>query len=126
MFENIGGTIKAMAKVFWWIGTITIVGILLIWPFAFVLYGFGELVEKTCDIERNTGMIMKPEELKKARKRSEAEAKKAEEEQKHRIKLAEEENLRLIYCPDCDEELAFDKNLTDVECPYCGCNIQIK
>ena len=46
MFENIGNTIKIMAKVFWWIGTITIVGILMIWPMAFVLYGFGELVEK--------------------------------------------------------------------------------
>ena len=46
MFKNIGNTIKVMAKVFWWIGTITIVGVLMIWPMAFVLYGFGELVEK--------------------------------------------------------------------------------
>lgn len=46
MFYNIGKTIKIMAKVFWWIGTITIVGILFIWPSAFILYGFGELIEK--------------------------------------------------------------------------------
>ena len=69
MFENIGGTIKAMAKVFWWIGTITIVGILLIWPFAFVLYGFGELVEKNCWMARNTykSGINLPDQARKER-----------------------------------------------------------
>ena len=36
MFKNIGHTIKVMAKVFWWIGTITIVGSLTIWPIALV------------------------------------------------------------------------------------------
>ena len=49
MFTNISKTIKIMAKVFWWIGTITIAGILLIWPVAFILYGFGELIEKQCE-----------------------------------------------------------------------------
>ena len=52
MFKNIGNTIKVMAKVFWWIGTVTIVGILMIWPMAFILYGFGELVEKQTEIAK--------------------------------------------------------------------------
>ena len=52
MFENIGNTIKVMAKVFWWIGTVTIVGILIVWPSTFILYGFGELIEKQTQIAR--------------------------------------------------------------------------
>ena len=47
MFENIGRTIKVMAKVFWWVGTITIVGIMVFWPTSWLLYGFGELVENS-------------------------------------------------------------------------------
>ena len=59
MFGNIGKTIKVMAKVFFWLGTITIVGVLAIWPFAFVLYGFGELVEKQTQIAKKMGDVSK-------------------------------------------------------------------
>ena len=45
MFTNIGRTIKVTAKVFWWLYTITIVGILF-WWIPFLMYGFGELIEK--------------------------------------------------------------------------------
>ena len=45
MFANIEKTIKIIAKVIWWFGTITIVGILTFWPVAFILYGFAELIE---------------------------------------------------------------------------------
>ena len=64
MFDNIGGKIKTVAKVFCWIGIIAsimlgvmlpftaevvfaiiIVGCLGSWVGSFVLYGFGELIE---------------------------------------------------------------------------------
>lgn len=69
MFSNIGGKIKATAKVSCWIlivlfviagialmasravlpGLITMVaGALLAWVGSFVLYGFGEMVENSC------------------------------------------------------------------------------
>ncbi|MBR3966447.1 MAG: SHOCT domain-containing protein [Clostridia bacterium] len=57
MFNNIGRTIKILAKIIWWIGTITIVGIILFWPTAFVCYGFGELIEKACEIADNTRSV---------------------------------------------------------------------
>ena len=77
MFTNIGKKIKALAQVIFWItvigavvGGIVImvldedliaiglavgaVGFLLAWISAMFLYGFGELIDKVCDIERNT------------------------------------------------------------------------
>lgn len=69
MFSNIGGKIKATAKVSCWIlivlfviagivlmvsravlaGLITMVaGVLSAWVGSFVLYGFGEMVENSC------------------------------------------------------------------------------
>ena len=60
MFANIDKTIKVLAKIIWWIGTITIIGIITIWPVAFILYGFGDLIErekiiaKSVQINQNT------------------------------------------------------------------------
>lgn len=74
MFENIGGKIKTLAKVLFWIEAIAaiIVGFALIgdtnglsllyalaggfvaWVSSWFLYGFGEIIDKLCAIERNT------------------------------------------------------------------------
>lgn len=77
MYDNIGKKIKGLAKalfiieaiaaviagiVFWsideeffFIGLLVIVGgALLAWISSWFLYGFGELIDKTCDIARNT------------------------------------------------------------------------
>lgn len=83
MFSNIGGKIKATAKVSCWIlivlfsimgiiqmatnavlaGFITIVaGALSAWVGSFVLYGFGELVENSCI---QTNLIIKQDMEKK-------------------------------------------------------------
>lgn len=68
MFDNIGGKIKATAKVFCWIAIIAsliggicmlfinavaglvfiVMGPLSAWIGSFVIYGFGELVENSC------------------------------------------------------------------------------
>ncbi|MCR5352679.1 MAG: hypothetical protein K6D98_00045, partial [Clostridiales bacterium] len=93
MFNNIGGKIKALAKVLCWIGIaifvifafimfinsfnnlrstgefyfiigliFLIVGPILAWVSSFLLYGFGELIETNCEIERNTRNIGKYQE----------------------------------------------------------------
>ena len=74
MFDNIGGKIKGLAKVLFWLEAIAavivgfvlvegteglsllfaIAGVLVAWISAWFLYGFGEIIEKLCDIERNT------------------------------------------------------------------------
>lgn len=77
MYDNIGGKIKGLAKAIFIIETIAavitgivpmmieeefmpfcflvmIVGPIVAWVSSWLLYGFGELIEKACDIERNT------------------------------------------------------------------------
>lgn len=83
MFDNIGKKIKSLASVLCWVGIIAyvilaiimfaiaadaydeelyitlgviflFVGPLMSWVSSFFMYGFGELIDKACDIERNT------------------------------------------------------------------------
>lgn len=77
MYDNISGKIKILAKVEFIVGSILSViagialmfqseslfllslleiaaGVLLAWVASWFIYGFGELIEKTCDIARNT------------------------------------------------------------------------
>ena len=77
MFNNIGKKIKGLAKTIFTIETVLailggliccslyesliLVGLLIMvvvpllaWIGSLLLYGFGELIDKTCDIERNT------------------------------------------------------------------------
>ena len=77
MYDDIGGKIKGLAKATFIIGAIAaviigimfmalddeligigllimILGPIVAWVSTWFLYGFGELIEKTCDIARNT------------------------------------------------------------------------
>ena len=147
MYDNIGGKIKGLAKATFiveaiaaiivgivlgveteesWCALIIFCGPIVAWVSSWLLYGFGEIIDTLCDIEHNTGIIMKPSELKKARDRHEAETKKVEAAKQELQKQVEEENSVIIECPECEEELFFDKDLSHAECPYCGCNIKIK
>ena len=77
MYDNIGGKIKGLAKAtfiveaiaavitgislmvadddFLLIGFLVMVaGPIVAWISSWLIYGFGELIDKTCDIERNT------------------------------------------------------------------------
>lgn len=77
MYDNIGGKLKGLAKIafiiesiagFFWGIALSVedddmipLGIALVilvpvvaYAMSLVLYGFGELIDKTCDIERNT------------------------------------------------------------------------
>ena len=88
MFDNIGGKIKGLAKVICWVGIIAsivtgfamsvtnenILPLLLIgglgsvmsWVSSFFMYGFGELIDKACEIARNTsnGQIKSESQIK--------------------------------------------------------------
>lgn len=77
MYDNIGGKIKGLAKATFIVEAIAavitgialmasdedmipvgllvmVVGPIVTWVSSWLLYGFGELVDKACDIERNT------------------------------------------------------------------------
>ena len=74
MYDNIGAKIKVLAQVIAWIGIagsvitgfviiiesagvgigILIVGSLMSWISSWFMYGFGELIEKTTEIAKNT------------------------------------------------------------------------
>ena len=82
MFDNIGKKIKSLASILCWVGIIAyviaaiimiaigvdeyedgltafgvillFVGPLMSWISSFFMYGFGELIDKACDIEKNT------------------------------------------------------------------------
>ena len=77
MFNNISGQIKGLAKVLFWLEVIAavitgialmaidedlilfgllalILGPVVAWVSSCLLYGFGEIIDKLCDIERNT------------------------------------------------------------------------
>ena len=79
MYDNIGGKIKSCAMWFFLLGAVIalitgvaimiaaentgaifigllvmIVGPIVAWVSSWLLYGFGELIDKACDIERNT------------------------------------------------------------------------
>lgn len=46
IFNNISKALKITAKVFWWIGTVTVIGALAFWPLSFIMYGIGETIDK--------------------------------------------------------------------------------
>ncbi len=74
MFKEIGMKIKNLAEGLFWIGTImaglfglvfiedteglsllyAIIAVIVFWISSWFLYGFGEMIDKLCDIERNT------------------------------------------------------------------------
>ena len=77
MYDNIGGKIKGLAKAIFIIGAVVsfiagialmlvndnlifvgvliwFLGIIVAWVSSWVIYGFGEIIDKVSDIERNT------------------------------------------------------------------------
>ena len=97
------------------------------WITSLLIYGFGELIEKTVQIERNTNSKSSAAGQDKKNNKNKAEAKKATESKREDIQENDpEENCICIECPECGEELFFEKKMTDAECPYCGAKIKIK
>lgn len=81
MFKNIGKKIKGLAKVLFWLlaicsvviglyllddtdgisAAIGVGGVLVAWIGSWFLYGFGEIIDKLCEIERYTRIEKQPE-----------------------------------------------------------------
>ncbi|MBO5041954.1 MAG: hypothetical protein J6D87_03220 [Clostridia bacterium] len=143
-YDDVGGKIKNLAKSSFWVEAIcTIVagfiiladngfkdgwwGILIIiggplvaWVASWILYGFGEIVDKLCTIEKNTSMIYKPTELNDAREKYESKIrqKKEIEEKKVDIQKRKEAEVKKL------KSLVGTSNAQSVKmCPYCGENV---
>ena len=118
MFNNIGRTIKIFAKILFWFGTITIIGIVAIWPTAFLIYGFGELIERTQEIAKNTGKNAPKQEMRKPATKN---TKTAEDKDIEALPIDnsyfDPENIaKENECPMCFHKIT----PADKECAYCG------
>lgn len=144
MYDDIGMKIKGLAKIMFYLESIlimiialpiayeadalllgiiiVIIGMILAWISTFLLYGFGELIDKACDIERNTSKLYKPTQEEKERLKQ---MRKAEINMKKGIAT----NIKLdengvSYCPACSKKLYFMSGMEITECPHCGCKIK--
>ena len=147
MYDNIGSKIKSLAKVIfcigvilcllggialigtlpdlWFIGLLVmIIGPITSWISTWLLYGFGELIDKACDIERNTrGLVPKQQTPSNHEKRTVSV--KATPKSQPPVNL-DDANFSETICPICRRELAFPYGTSQAECPYCGSFIQLQ
>ena len=140
MYDNIGNKIKDLATavfiiealasvvagIYFWVETESAVYALLVflgpfvaWISSWLLYGFGEIIVNLDAIEHHTRMLTHPDEMKEKEIAKKEEKKKNEE-------IAKKEGNVIVNCPECGEELFFDKELVDPECPYCGAIVKTK
>ena len=154
MYNNIGGKIKGLAKGFFFIealasiiggialileshrddeifiGVIIIIaGPIIAWISSWFLYAFGELVEKTCEIARNTSGSRRKSEVQA----NEKSAKPHKKEYTHVDKtpdkhinneVIDDEYINVV-CPKCEEKLSFLKDETNAICPWCETKITL-
>ena len=168
IYDNIGGKIKGLAKSTFIVEAVAavitgiavlistdillgliilVVGPIVAWVSSWLLYGFGELIDKASDIADNTrGSERKLEELGKAEeenqgvvKTEKSNHKKAPKQnvatdstktpQKNEVHIEEPKNI--LLCPECGEDLEFmgwsDADLEEMQtCPLCGKEISLK
>ena len=169
MYDNIGGKIKGLAKatfiveaiaavitgIVLWIDTgelqyalILFCGPIVAWVSSWLLYGFGEIIDKLCDIEQNTRGGQSKTKIKETAERAEKEAaekrkretearakREAEEKAKHEAAesakraafIREMANIEYldITCPNCHEKLSFKKGTSKAQCPFCDFEFHI-
>ena len=169
MYKNVGEKIKGLAVLIFALGSIAsiVVGIIL-WDNAYeilgpilvfggpvlmfvnslLIYGFGEIITKLCDIEQNTrGGRSKTQIKENAQKvkqdardtarreaaeqrgaKEEALEREAEKVAKEEAKQAARDNNKYIdvVCPNCTEPLSFEVGTEDAQCPFCDCEINLK
>ena len=164
MYDNIGEKIKSLAKSTfiveaiaaviaglvllsygeWWGVLILLCGPIVAWVSSWLLYGFGELIDKICDIEQNTrggeSKTKIKETIEKAKKEAmeKAEKEAAERAEKEAMERVERESAKKVkivssdtkyaevICPKCREKLYFDKQIQEAKCPYCECYLIIE
>ncbi len=139
MYNNIGNKIKGLAKGVFIFETIiaTITGIILMasdenlilvgliillvfpliaWISSWLLYGFGELIEKTCEIAKNT---------KKTEPSTATNNIQIQKEQTKKVETPEDDNYLDYICPQCDQIISFVKGTKETECPWCNTTLQL-
>ena len=151
MYSDIGGKIKILARMIflieaiasvvggfalwveleeWWCILILIGGPILAWVSSWLLYGFGEIIDKLCDIERNTRGGKSTIEIKRKAEKIEKEAAaKAEWEEDftdemETVVIGNNEYIE-FSCPTCQEYLSFKKGTEEMKCPFCDSKIEL-
>ena len=162
MYDNVGGKIKGLAKATfmveaivaviigivlwinteeWWCALILFCGPIVAWVSSWLLYGFGEIIDKLCDIEQNTrggqsktkiketAEKVKREAVQKSKQEAEAKAKREADEKAKLEAAIEREIFNIEYvdikCPNCHEQLSFEKGNSKVQCPFCDFKFNI-
>ena len=154
MYNNIGGKIKVLAKCIFVIDAIAmfVVGIVLLseeligaglltmflgpvlaWVSSWLLYGFGELIDKASEIADNTAKEDKQKEKSiKENKTPVAKVRKKPETNPQSFKnvtvinTEEDTDYRDVICPVCKQTLSFDNETTLAVCPWCDTKLEVK
>lgn len=147
MYENIGKKIKGLA--FWtfllesigavitgisiiaafeedlaWIAIlIMFFGPVVAWVSTWLLYGFGELIDKADAIEQNTrkedvSKITEGKTTAKSTKTSQAKSKIVKT-------VSEDSDFVDVRCPNCGKELTYSKDVKSAVCPWCDAAIDL-
>ena len=95
----------------WWAIFIILFGPIVAFVGSWMLYGFGEIIEKISDIERNTGLAYKPDEVKEIFVQEERSKYEAEEQ----AKLNELERTKREEQLRAEREAAEEKKRTERE-----------
>lgn len=157
-FDNIGNKLKKLAKISFIIQSIfflvvavllglslgAAVGLLIAllvaaffiftsWIICSVLYGFGEIVERSTEIAYNTSFLSPHQEKKKTFKEAFKSAEKIKNKKQTSTPKTEEtttpddeDEFITFECPYCGEELAMtaDEISSSITCPYCSKKIK--
>ena len=111
-------------------------GSLCVWVTYLLLSGYGEIIEKLYEIERNTRCERRDmqarqsgpaivEEIDKKETDNEATGnEEADDEEDEQDILGEKVEYFNVDCPFCYKKLSFKKGTTALMCPYCNCQFK--
>lgn len=84
------------------------------------IFAFGELVDKACDIERNT-------RGKKPQTKKQEEPKTDYYEPSGKVKvIAKDDTFIDLICPHCGKQVSFARDTKSASCPWCDANINLQ
>lgn len=116
-----------------WTYLIMFLGPVVVWIVHLLLYGYGELIDKTCEIAENVRRDETESETTVKKSKKKFEILKRENEKKNNNEAAkkiekepEPEPLEYVdvECPRCSRQLSFEKGTKEFLCPYCECSFK--